>query len=136
MAALARAGFHVTGIDRSLEALLQARTDAREAGHPLDVVCADLTMFPLPRARFELVIVTRYLQRDLFEALRDALVPGGVLLYETFTENQLRYDRGPRSPAHLLRPGELRTRLRGMEVLFDEEITAPDAVARMVARKR
>ena len=66
----------------------------------------------------------------------ERLVPGGVLLYETFTEHQLRYDRGPRSRAHLLAPGELRLRLRGMDVLFDEEVMAPDAVARIAARRR
>ena len=132
---LARAGFHVIGIDIRLDAARQARENARQAGYALDAICADLTAFPLPRARFELVIVTRYLQRDLFPSLRESLVPGGVLLYETFTENQLRYDRGPRSPEHLLLPGELRTRVHGMDVLFDEEVTVPDAVARIVARR-
>ena len=89
------------------------------------------------RARhFHVVVVTRYLDRQLFPALRDALVPGGVLLYETFTEHQLRYDRGSRSRDHLLAPGELRTLLRGMDVLFDEEVIAPDAVARVAARRR
>lgn len=134
--ALVHAGFHVTGIDIQIDAIRDAMCTARASNLPLDAICADLTMFPLPPARFELIVVTRYLQRDLFDALREALVPGGVLLYETFTENQLRYDRGPRLRSHLLRPGELRMRLHGMQVLFDEEVTAPEAVARIAARRR
>ena len=134
--ALAAAGFRVTAVELQLDALVQARASARAAGLALACVCADCTQFPLPRHTFDVVVVTRYLDRDLFPALRESLVPGGVLLYETFTEHQLGYDRGPRSLAHLLAPGELRQRLRGMDVLFDEEVMAPDAVARMAARRR
>lgn len=132
---LAAAGLHVTAIDRRLEALAAASAAAAARGLRLRCVCADLTQFPLPRNRFDVVVVTRYLDRSLFPALRDALVPGGVLLYETFTEHQLRYNHGPRSRAHLLAPGELRWLLRGMQVLVDEERVGPDALAGIVARK-
>jgi tellurite methyltransferase len=134
--AMAAARFSVTGIDNRLDALLSARASALRAKLPLMCLCADVTSFPLPPAHFHLIVVSRYLDRALFPALRDALVPGGVVLYETFTENQLRYGRGPRSSDHLLKPGELRMRMRGMEVLFDEEVTEPDAVARIAARRR
>ncbi len=134
--ALAAAGFRVTTVDLQFDALVQARASAEARGLTLSCMCADCTQFPLPRNRFHTVVVTRYLDRMLFPALREALVPGGVLLYETFTEHQLRYDRGPRSSAHLLAPGELRLLLRGMDVLFDEEVMAPDAVARIAARRR
>lgn len=134
--ALAAAGFRVTAVDLQFDALLQARAAAQADGLTLSCMCADCTRFPLPRHTFHTVVVTRYLDRALFPALRDALVPGGVLLYETFTEHQLRYDRGPRSRTHLLAPGELRMQLLGMDVLFDEEVMAPDAVARIAARRR
>jgi len=134
--ALASAGFRVTAVELQFDALAQARTSAHARGLTLAYVCADCTQFPLPRHTFHTVVVTRYLDRALFPALREALVPGGVLLYETFTEHQLQYDRGPRSRAHLLAPGELRLLLRGMDVLFDEEVMGRDAVARIAARRR
>ncbi len=134
--ALAAAGFRVVAVDLQFDALMQARAAARARGLAVSCMCADCTQFPLPRRRFHAIVVTRYLDRALFPALCEALVPGGVLLYETFTEHQRRYDRGPRSPAHLLAPGELRLRLRGMDVLFDEEVMAPEAVARIAARRR
>ena len=132
---LAAAGFTVTGIDFQYDLLVRARSSAGERGVRLSLACADLTMMPLPPCHFEVVVVTRYLDRALFPALRQTLVPGGLLLYETFTEHQLRYARGPRSPHHLLAPGELRMLVHGMDVLFDEELVAPDAVARIAARR-
>jgi hypothetical protein len=81
------------------------------------------------------VVVTRYLQRDLFPSIRSMTTRGGVVIYETFTLNQLSLGFGPTSPDHLLEPGELARRFDGFEVLFYEEVTAPEAVARIVARR-
>jgi tellurite methyltransferase len=133
---LAAAGFHVVGLDIQFDAIIGARSLARSQGLDLSVACVDLTSMRLPRARFDLIVVTRYLDRTIFPALRDALTQSGVLLFETFTELQLRYDRGPRSPEHLLAPGELRTLVRGMDLLFDEEVSSPDAIAHIAARRR
>src|SRR5262245_56126614 len=83
---LARAGLQVFGVDRSLDALRSAAGRLSARGLALLAWCADLTDAGLPRSAFELILVTRYLQRDLFPSLRDALTPGGVILYETFTE--------------------------------------------------
>jgi len=138
-AELLHAGYRVFAVDRRLEPLQELRKRAGLVSAPgsgrLMAWAADLTQSPLPRAFFELVIVARYLQRDLFPALERSLVPGGVLIYETFTEAQRALGTGPRSPEHLLAPGELRMRCQGMEVLFYEEVTSPEAVARMVARR-
>jgi SAM-dependent methyltransferase len=133
---LAREGFAVTAVDRRWGHLRDAHAAARSAGLKARFLCADLTTFPLPRTRFHLVVVTRYLDRERFHELRDALVVGGALIYETFTERQRTYQRGPRSSTHLLKPGELRRLAVGMDVLLDEEVAAPDAVARLVARRR
>ncbi len=134
--ALARAGYRVTALDMQLDALGRLQASSRREGLSIQLACVDLTTSPLPAGLFDLVVVTRYLDRTLFPALRDALTPGGVLLYETFTEHQRQYDRGPRSSAHLLAPGELRGLVSGLDLLFDEEVMAPDAVARIAARKR
>jgi tellurite methyltransferase len=81
------------------------------------------------------VVVTRYLQRDLFPAIRDAAVPGGLVAYETFTIHQRALGTGPKSPDHLLAPGELAAAFSGFEVLFYEEVTGPEALARILARR-
>ena len=55
---------------------------------------------------------------------------------ETFTEAQRALGFGPRSPWHLLRPGELRATFEGFEILFYEEAVEVEAVARLVARAK
>jgi len=134
---LARAGFRVFGVDIKLDAVRDAIAASHAEGFRVHAWCADLTEHPLPAARFDLVVVSRYLQRDLFPALRSAVVPGGVVLYETFTTAQRALGRGPTSPDHLLDPGELRSRFdaAGWELLFYEETLEPEAVARLAARK-
>jgi hypothetical protein len=90
---------------------------------------------------FDVVVVTRYLQRDLFPSIRGALkaavagLPGGVVIYETFTVNQRRHGCGPTSPDHLLQLDELARHFASFDVLFYEEVEAPEAVARIVARR-
>jgi SAM-dependent methyltransferase len=133
---LARAGYEVFGVDWQLDAVRDAVARGRLRGLVVHGWVADLTRQLLPRGRFDLVVVTRYLQRDLFPSIRGAVVPGGVVLYETFTERQPVLGWGPRSPEHLLKPYELRDAFADFDVLFYEEVEAPEAVARLVARRR
>jgi tellurite methyltransferase len=132
---LARAGFRTFGVDVRLEAVRDAAAAAAAVGVRVHGWCADLMQHPLPHAWFDVVLVSRYLQRDLFPALRAAVVPGGAVLYETFTIAQRAHGTGPRSADHLLEPGELRTRFDGWDVLFCEETSEPEALARIAARK-
>ena len=132
---LAGAGFHTFGVDVKLDALVTACAAAPNDGVAIHAWCADLTQHPLPAARFDLVVVTRYLQRDLFETLRRTVRPGGFVLYETFTTAQRALDTGPRSADHLLQPGELRAQfdVAGWTTVFYEETREPEALARVVA---
>jgi tellurite methyltransferase len=132
---LARNGFQTFGVDVKLDAVRDAVGAAALEHLTVRGWCADLTMFPLPPAAFDLLIVTRYLQRDLFPSIRGAVRPGGCVIYETFTVRQRALGVGPTSADHLLALGELREFFDGWEVLFSEEASAPEAVARLVARK-
>jgi len=135
---LAATGFRVFGVDINPDAVRDAVGHATSRGLIVRGWCADLTVSPLPSSHFELVVVTRYLQRDLCAALAETLKPGGILLYETFTEAQRTRGRGPTSPDHLLRPGELPALFGELDALFYEEETDPadDALARLAARRR
>jgi tellurite methyltransferase len=131
---LANAGFRVFGVDLKHEVVRDAMTALTRQGHGLLGWCADLTVSGLPSGRFDVVVVTRFLQRDLFASLSASLAPGGVVLYETFTEAQRAHGRGPTAADHLLRPGELRSHFAALDVLSYEETAEPDAVARLAAR--
>jgi tellurite methyltransferase len=132
---LARFGFHTFGVDANFEAVRTAMNAASRDQRRISGWCADLTVYPLPVNAFDLVVVARYLQRDLFPSLRASVRPRGCVVYETFTVQQRALGAGPTSPEHLLEPGELRGFFDGWDVLFSEEVAAPEAVARIVARK-
>jgi tellurite methyltransferase len=133
--ALARAGWHTFGVDIRFCAVRDGVSAAAAEGLSVVAWCADLTVHPLPAARFDLIVVTRYLQRDLFSAIRRAVAPGGFVVHETFTTAQRALGIGPTSVDHLLEPGELRRAFEGFDVCFYEETTSPEAVARIVARR-
>ena len=133
---LARAGARVFGVDIRHDSLLDAAAAAAEEHLRLNLWCADLTTCALPRDAFDAIVVARYLQRDLFPAIAQAVVPGGVVVYETFTVDQLAHGVGPRSPDHLLQRSELRGAFDRFDVMFYEEISSPEAVARLIARRR
>lgn len=107
------AGHQVTAIDRDpgLLAPLGALATTLRADLEADP-------WPLPGRRFDAVVVTNYLWRALFPALKTAVAPGGLLIYETFAQAHAALGR-PRRPEFLLRPGEL------IDVLRDR----PDADA-------
>lgn len=132
---MASEGFRTFGVDIDFQSVATAIGTGAAAGVTIRGWCADLTMAPLPRECFDLVVVVRYLQRDLWPALAGALRPGGVLLYETFTEAQRAKGRGPTSAHHLLKPDELREQFPSLEVAFYEETHEPDALARLAARR-
>jgi len=132
---LARRGLRTFGVDRRFAAVRDGVRRARAGNLVVRGWCADLEQVPLPRDAFDVVVVTRYLQRDLFPSIRSMTTRGGVVIYETFTVDQRSLGFGPTSPDHLLEPGELAGRFDGFEVLFYEEVTAREAVARIVARR-
>lgn len=133
---LAGSGFRTFGVDKKVDAVRDAVARARAAGLVVLGWCADLETIALPRDAFDLVLVTRYLQRDLFSTIREVVRPGGVVIYETFTVHQRKLGFGPTSPEHLLEPNELPGYFDGFDVEFYEERESPEAVARIVARRR
>src|SRR3954469_7471588 len=66
---LARAGFRTFGVDRNFDAVRDAVRSAFDAGTPIAAWCADLTVYSLPTAAFDLLVITRYLQRDLVPSI-------------------------------------------------------------------
>jgi tellurite methyltransferase len=96
---------------------------------------ADLEGVSLPPQAFSLILCVNYLQRSLFAQIERALVPGGVLLFETYTVAQLEFAGGPRNPEYLLESGELRTAFPALRGLFYRELRAGKGIASLIAQK-
>jgi len=138
---LASLGFRVTGIDVSAVAVEQCREKAERLGLPVEALVADLERSPLPANEYDLIVNFYYLQRSLAPQIVAALKPGGLLVFESFTIDQLQFGWGPKSADHLLRPGELRQMFPNLETLLYHEglvqgDRGPKAVARLIGCKR
>ncbi len=148
---LAMRGWDVTAVDFSSAALALACSAAQAAGmpvtwertfaeppqqlHGLYLIEGDLEKLSLPRQAFDLIVCTNYLQRSLFRQIDAALRPGGVLLYETFTRDQLQFAAGPHNLEFLLSPGELRESFPDLATLFYRELSAGKGIASLLACK-
>jgi SAM-dependent methyltransferase len=87
-----------------------------------EAVVADIENGPWPFAgrQFTAVVVTNYLWRPLFPTLLASLAPGGVLIYETFTQGNETVGK-PSRPDFLLRRGELLEVCGGLRVVAFED---------------
>jgi SAM-dependent methyltransferase len=132
---LAVAGFQTYGVDLSVERLAAACRAARARSLTFHAWAADLDSYPLPAERFDLLLCTRFLLRSRWDDLKRCVRPGGFVMYETFTIRQTKFGHGPSSPDHLLEPGELAAAFGGWDILLAEEVDAPAATARLIARK-
>jgi SAM-dependent methyltransferase len=97
-------GHAVVAVDRDVSGLADLAGDAQ-----ISVIEADLeggAPWPLGKRRFAGIVVTNYLHRPLLPDIAAALLPGGVLLYETFGRGNERFGK-PSNPDFLLKPGEL-----------------------------
>jgi tellurite methyltransferase len=122
-------------LDFSVYRASSADSGALNGAHGIRLVEADIESAVLPADSFSLILCVQYLQRSLFSQIEQALRPGGVVLFETFTRAQLEFTGGPRNPVHLLELGELRDAFPGLEVLFYRELRAGQGIASLVARK-
>lgn len=135
---LAENGYRVTAVDISAVGIERAQRKAAAAGVGIDWLCADLDepgVPALPRARYELIVWVRYIQRALLPHLLERLAPGGVLLCEQHLATTADV-AGPRNPAFRLDAGELRRAASGLAILHDYEgiVTDPDGRPAMLAQ--
>ena len=111
---LAQHGFKTTAIDISSVAIdaVQGRQ------HPLiDARCEFLSAASLEKAAFNIIVVSNYLDRGLCGAIADALVPDGLLFYQTFVQDKANQESGPKNPEYLLESNELLTLFQKLKVL-------------------
>jgi 2-polyprenyl-3-methyl-5-hydroxy-6-metoxy-1,4-benzoquinol methylase len=129
-------GLRVIGVDISSEAVRQAK----KRYPALDAIIADLSHFSIPAEKFDVILNFYYLQRDLWLQIRQALVPGGLLIMETLTTGMLQV-QPEIEPGYLLQPGELRREFRDWEILEEREgwemssHGKPRSTASLVVRK-
>ena len=116
---LSEQGHTTLGIDRSAQAIELAASFGR-------TLLADIESDPWPlrngdqMEQFDAVIICNYLWRPLFPTMSQSVRPGGLLIYETFTQGNETVGK-PSRPDFLLRPAELLTAFEGLHTIAFEE---------------
>src|SRR4051794_16522902 len=125
---LAGLGHRVVAVDQSPIGLAKARRLAADRGLSIEAVCADLAGYAIePGAWAGIVSIFCHLPRrvrvPLYAAIVRGLRPGGVLLLEAYTPNQLgRGTGGPGDPDMLVSLAALREELAGLECVHAREL--------------
>lgn len=134
---LAEHGWRVTAVDGAPTSIDVLRGRASERGVVLDARAADLekSEYVIESSTWDLIVISYYLQRSLFEPAKRGVVPGGNLLAIVHIT-----EPGEAPTEHRLRPGELASYFQSWEILHHHEGTPNDpahrrSVAEIVARR-
>ena len=130
-------GIETLAVDYSDVALRIAASRAAAAGCGLAPRCLDLEdpATDLGDGAYDLVSVFNYLHRPLVPALKRCVRPGGIVVYKTYTQEQRKFDAGPRNPAYLLHERELLELFAGFDHLVYREACESEATAALIARR-
>jgi tellurite methyltransferase len=136
---LAAHGFKVEGVDISSVAVTTVREHAEKNRLSIHAVEADLRQYQIQEHGFDVIVNFYYLDRTIIPHLKQGLKNGGLIFFETYTEEQRRFGK-PSSPDHLLKPNELLFSFLDFFIIFYHEriVTAPHdtkAIASLIAQK-
>ncbi|GBC60506.1 tellurium resistance protein TehB [Desulfonema ishimotonii] len=113
---LADRGFDVDAVDVS-----DVAVKALSGIHPsVNAICADLDTYNITPAHYSLIVNIRFLNRRLFPYIKEGLKPGGLLIFESYVED----DRtiSPLSCRDfLLRENELLHAFLSLKIIYYEE---------------
>lgn len=103
---LATHGLKVTALDISSVAI--EKLNAFAGCHQLAIQAKQeaITVASLHPSSFDVIVIHRFLDRSLSDAIIDALKPSGLLFYQTFTRLKVNTE-GPNNPVYLPDSNEL-----------------------------
>lgn len=123
---LSRLGYDVTGVDSSAVGLEMAQRLAADRGVRIETLVADLAQFDPGVAVWDGIVsifchLPAPLRSEVMRKVVRALRPGGVLILEAYTPDQLRFETGgPRSLDLLASLADLKSDLAGLR--FDHAV--------------
>ena len=131
---LATQGFDVLGLDISPIGLNKAQQLAKHLKTTIQTRVVDLENYQLEKNFYDVIICTYYMQRDLFDQIKDSLRPGGMVLIETFNTDYLKYSRFPKK--YLLKHNELLEIFKDFKVIrYQAYDDGKEAFSSIIAQK-
>lgn len=117
---LAQQGLKVDAWDIADVAIAALQDAALQRQLSIQAEVRDVEANPPVRETFDVIIVSYFLDRNIIPALIDALKPGGLIYYQTFTRQHVS-DRGPQQAAFRLAEQELLHLFSGLQIMFYRE---------------
>jgi tellurite methyltransferase len=117
---LAQQGLKVDAWDIADVAIVALQDMAFRRQLAIQAEVRDVEANPPRPASFDIIVVSYFLDRDTIPALIQALKPGGLIYYQTFSQQRVS-DRGPRRVEFRLADQELLRLFSGLQVLFYRE---------------
>jgi 2-polyprenyl-3-methyl-5-hydroxy-6-metoxy-1,4-benzoquinol methylase len=117
---LAKQGLEVYAWDISPVAIEKLNATAQQQHLTLHTQTRDIIAHPPETESFNVIVVSRFLERNLCPAISAALKPGGLLFYQTYTLAK-KGNEGPNNPHFLLADGELAALFSELEVITYRE---------------
>jgi SAM-dependent methyltransferase len=131
---LATQGFDVLGLDISPIGLNKAKQLAKHLNTKIQTRVVDLENYQLEKNSYDVIICTYYMQRDLFDQIKDSLRPGGMALIETFNTDYLKYSRFPKK--YLLKHNELLEIFKDFKIIrYQAYDDGKEAFSSIIAQK-
>ena len=87
----AERGYQTLAIDISAAGLKKAHALAEEKGVDIKTRVVDLDDWKFEQNAFDLILCFNFLDRRIFPAIKNTLKPRGLIFYETFTIDYLKY---------------------------------------------
>ncbi len=125
---LAQQGYRVTGVDASREGLRKAERLAAERGVQVEWLLADISGWPIGTEQWDGIVsifahlppeLRRRVHRDVVTGLR----PGGALVLEAYTPEQLRFGTGgPPEEELMMTLAALREEFAGLRFEIGREV--------------
>lgn len=136
---LAERGYEVDALDISDAALAAARERVAERSLTVNWVQADVESYCFPERTYDVVTVSFFDALGRLSAIKRALKPGGILLYEHHLRSNEPIDRGPNGDRYRFGSNDLLRACLDLTVLQYEETTREEdgrtsAVVTLVAR--
>lgn len=114
---LAGTGLTTGAWDISSVALEKLQQQANTEDLTIRTRCVDIQPNSFEPQSFDVIVVSRFLDRALCPAIVSALKPGGLLFYQTFTREKT--DQiGPNNPDYLLAENELLQLFSALRIVF------------------
>lgn len=117
---MAKHGLETHAWDLSATALQRLNQTIADTGLNIITAQRDIVARPPEPLSFDVIVVTRFLDRSLIPHLIQALRPDGLIFYQTFTKTRLD-EIGPCNPAYRLNNNELLQLFSALEIIVYRE---------------